>query len=94
MELFVPPLSGIALFSQTLLEIGKVVPVKKKIRSKDVLPCSASVKFAISHKAINIPNNFRNRKLQDLLRLGGGATSNGLKDSQSGSRLYALSFTI
>lgn len=81
---------GMKLFAQTLLDIGKTVPADKIIKADDVLPCAAAVRNSIQKKACELRTSFRENHLERVMELGGGATSDGLKEKMSGRKFYDM----
>ena len=81
---------GMVEFAQALLDVGKTVPLQKKIKASEVLPCATSVTTAIAETAQKVRDDFRKKDLQAVLEQGGGVTSDGLTDKLTGRKLYDL----
>lgn len=55
-----------------------------------MFPCAASIRNAIHNTAAGIRSEFRDKHLNDVLTVRGGATPDGLKDKISGRTFYDL----
>lgn len=90
--LFSEQKDGLTLIAQTLQDIGKIVPIQKKIKANEGLPCAASVRTAIERNPTKIRENLKATKLPNIKPRGRVVNSDGLKDNCSGRTFYEFTF--
>lgn len=79
-------------FAEFLVEAGRSVPVNTVVDIHDLLPSSTAVREGVQRLAKKEHDRFRDTELHQVLKVGGGVTSDGLKQNVHGEKYY--DFTI
>ncbi|KAI0561790.1 hypothetical protein FGB62_71g00 [Gracilaria domingensis] len=79
---------GIVLFAKPLVDAGMSVTVSEKPDIEDMLPSDQVVKESIQRIGKVEHERYRVNKSKDVMGLGGGVTSDGLKNELNGTKYY------
>ncbi|KAI0558044.1 Zinc finger BED domain containing protein [Gracilaria domingensis] len=75
-------------FVRSLVDAGRSVPVNAELDVKDMLPSNNTVRDGIRRIAQSARYNYRTNIVKNVLELGGGVTSDGLKNDVNGTKFY------
>lgn len=79
---------GFHLLAKALVELGQRYPTSTQIDIRQALPSEKTVRDTITLMADNLRSDFKSEELPNVLRDGGGITSDGVKIEETGKKYY------
>lgn len=78
------------VFVRAVFEAGQRTPVNSRIDMKDLTPSATSLTKSLKEKAAEMRKDVRDLVIMKAVKVGGGITSDGLKQKLQGKKYYDL----
>ncbi|KAI0563666.1 zinc finger BED domain containing protein [Gracilaria domingensis] len=79
---------GMVAFAKALVDAGRSIPVTTELDIEDMLPSDKAVRESIIRIAKERRERYRVEEPKEVIGLGGGVTSDGLKNDVNGTKYY------